>query len=482
MTASRLSLNIALSLFCFLVGLSPLASADSLQDALVSAYNNHPLLKAEQARLRAIDENYIQARAQSRPTIAITGSAAGSAVRTPFNFGPVQGAGNATITGTPIAGQLEVLQPIYQGGRLKAQRRQALTAIMAARESLRQTEQDILLAAATAYVDVIRDEHIADIRRNNVRVLSRQKEAAQVRFDVGAGTRTDTAQAGSRLAAADIGLAAADAQLAASRAIFRRSVGRDPVALNPIPQMIVPDTPEEMLTIALENNPRLNAARYNREASKYDVNIARAATKPSVSLSATAAAQREQILGFSQAEALSLTAQVSIPIFTSGLNQSRIRQAENVSTQRGYEVKDAEQGVTETLYRLWAQLDAAQRTLVASETQINAAKLAFEGVELEQEVGTRTVLDVLDAEQEVREAEINYINSQRELDVAIFQILAIMGTFTSEGLQLPADIYNPSDAFEGIRADGLHNLAQKRFPSLVNESVFDDIEPIKPTK
>jgi len=187
-------------------------------------------------------------------------------VRTPFAFGPVVGSGTVVITGTPISGQLQVLQPVYQGGRLKAQRRQALTAIMAARENLRQTEQDVLLTAANAYADVIRDERIADIRRSNVRVLFRQKEAAQVRFDVGAGALTDVAQAGSRLAAADIGLASADAQLAVSRAAFRRSVGRDPVALSPVPKMIVPDTVEEVLAIALDNNPRVNAARYNRSA------------------------------------------------------------------------------------------------------------------------------------------------------------------------------------------------------------------------
>jgi len=177
-----------------------------------------------------------------------------------------------------------------------------------------------------------------------------------------------------------------------------------------------------------------------------------------------------------------LTAQVSIPIFSAGLNQSRIRQAEQTKTQRGFEIKNAEQALTESLYRLWAQIDAAERTLIASETQIEVAKLAFEGVQLEQEVGTRTVLDVLDAEQEVREAEITYINARRDLDTAIFQLFVIMGTFTSEGLQLPADIYNPSESFEDNRSDILHNFAKKRVPSLVNDSVFDDIKSEKNNK
>ena len=281
-TARKFSMRglIALTVFG---GLPTYASADNIQDALISAYNSNPQLKAEQARLRSIDENYFQARAQSRPTIALNGSVAGSAVRTPFNFGPVVGGGPVVITGTPISGQIQVLQPVYQGGRLKAQRQQALTQILAARENLRQIEQDVLLAAGLAYLDVLRDEQTANIRRNNVRVLSRQKEAAQIRFDVGEGTRTDTAQADSRLAAAEIGLASADAQLASSRAAYRRTVGRDPISLDAAPRLIVPNTQEEALEIAINNNPAMNAARYNLEASKYNVNIARSATKPSVS-------------------------------------------------------------------------------------------------------------------------------------------------------------------------------------------------------
>jgi len=443
----------AITAFAIFGGLTGVALADTIQDALVAAYNSNPQLKAEQARLRSVDENYIQARAQSRPTITLNGTAAGSAVRTPFSFGPVQGAGPTVITGTPIAGQIEVLQPVYQGGRLKAQRRQALTQILAARENLRQIEQDVLLAAALAYLDVLRDEQTAHIRRNNVRVLSRQKEAAQIRFDVGEGTLTDTAQADSRLAAAEIGLASADAQLASSRAVFRRTVGRDPISLTPAPRLIVPNTPAEALEIALGNNPAISAARHNLEAQKYNVNIARSATKPSVSLSGTVAAQREQILGFSQAEAA-------------------IK----------YEIKDAELELSQNIYQLWAQIDAAERTLVASERQIQAAKLAFEGVQLEQDVGTRTVLDVLDAEQEVLNAEINYISTRRELDAALFRLLAAMGTFTSSGLQLPVNIYDPDVSLNDNRSDILHNIASQRLPSLVNESVFEPVIGAEPVK
>ncbi|MEP6343532.1 MAG: TolC family outer membrane protein [Maricaulaceae bacterium] len=457
------------------------ASADSLKDALASAYSNSPRLQAERARLRETDETYIQARSQSRPTITLAGTAAGSAVRTPqFSFlGPVEEQ-TETITGTPVQAQLEILQPIYQGGRLRAQRQQALSSILAARENLRSAEQNALLEAATAYADVIRDEAITRIRRNDVRVLARQREAAQITFDVGQGTRTDMAQADSRLAASNIGLASADAQLEVSRAAFRRAIGRAPVDLQPIPSVVIPNSVEEAIGVSLEKNPDLRAAYHNRSAIGRNIDIARSSTKPSVSLSATAASQREQILGFGQADAFTITAQVSVPLFSAGFNQSRIRQATEVKTRLGYEIEQAELEIIEAVTQLWAQFSAAQSILISSDVQVEAAKLAFEGVTLEQEVGTRTMLDVLDAEQEVLNAEINHLNAQRDLDVAIFQMLTMMGTFTAESLSLTIDAYDPGKNLEIVRSDKLHRLGQRVLPSFVSDDIFEEHEGTSP--
>lgn len=440
------------------------AYSESLTDALISAYNKNPSLQAERSRVRAIDETYIQARSASRPTITLNGTFAGSAIRTPqISFFAPEGE-LATQTGTPAAAQLEIIQPVYQGGRLKAQRAQALNGIMAARENLINQEQSIFLDAATAYVDILRDEAITNIRRNNVRVLVRQKEAAQIRFDVGAGTLTDVAQADSRLAGADIGLANADAQLEVSRAAFRRVVGRDPVNLEAVPRIVIPNSVNEAFAIAIENNPQLNAARYNRDASEYDIDIAKSATKPSLSLSATAAAQRDQILGFQQADALTLTAQIRVPIFSAGLNQSRIRQAAHTKTRLDFEIRDAELGLRQRAEQVWAQMEAAERTLIASATQLKSAQLAFDGVELEQQVGTRTALDVLDAEQEVLNAQINQFNAQHNLDVSIFQLLSLMGTFHSQALQIPVEFYDPADNLEDVKSDILYRLKENFIP------------------
>jgi outer membrane protein len=200
------------------MSVSPKAYGETLQEAFVSAYTNNPRLMAERARVREFDENYIQARAQGRMTSSLSGSLGYSGVRLPntgFAGQPI--GGYSTSFTEPASLQLQVIQPLYQGGRVRALKQQAKAGIMAAREGLRNTEQNLFLSVATAYSDVLRDEETANIRRSNVRVLTRQLTAATVRFDVGEGTRTDIAQAQTRLSAAEIGLAQADAQLQVSR-------------------------------------------------------------------------------------------------------------------------------------------------------------------------------------------------------------------------------------------------------------------------
>jgi len=216
------------------------AAAETFQEALISVYNSNPRLQAERARLREVDENYIQARAQGRLTANVSGTYGYTAARTPASNNPFTGGSGGSVNGHPHSAQLQIIQPLYQGGRVKALKKQAKSSILAARESLRNAEQSIFLSAANAYIDVIRDEETARIRRNNVMVLSRQQLAAKDRFDVGEGTRTDIAQAQSRQAAAESGLAQAEAQLQASRASYKRIIGHPPVDLQPAPQFEQP--------------------------------------------------------------------------------------------------------------------------------------------------------------------------------------------------------------------------------------------------
>ena len=413
-----------------------LTGSDTLQSVLASVYNSNPRLLAERARLREVDENYIQARAQGRPVLSAGATADAQLVRTPVsnNF---FGASGGTTTGTPYAGQVSLIQPVYQGGRIKALKRQAKAGIMAARAGLDNAENNIFLSAANAYVDVLRDEEAASIRRNNVRVLQRQLTAANDRFDVGEGTRTDIAQAESRLAAAEAGLAQADAQLEISRALFVRIVGRMPNQLQPVPDFVLPQSLDEATRLARDNNPQLLAAYYNELAGDAAIDVARAAGRPSLSLQGSLVASRETILGIEETDQATIGAQLSIPIFSGGLNRSRVRQAEHARTRLGFESRDTERAVDQTIAQVWAQMQAARQIVETSSRQVAAAEVAFEGVTLEQQVGTRTQLDVLDAEQETLNARLNLINAERDLDAAIFQLLSVIGVFDADGITLP---------------------------------------------
>ena len=458
-----------------LLGSGSLASAETFQEALVSVYNGNPRLQAERARVREVDENYIQARAQGRLTATASGSYGTTTTRSAGSI--FTGGGDSYVNGDPKSAQLQVIQPLYQGGRVKALKKQAKSSILAAREGLRNAEQSIFLSAANAYIDVIRDEEAARIRRNNVMVLSRQQLAAKDRFDVGEGTRTDIAQAQSRQAAAESGLAQAEAQLQASRATYTRIIGHPPVDLQSVPQFELPRSLEVAIGLARENNPQLLAAYFNEDAAGSAIDVAKSASRPVLSLNGTAGVTRDQVLGIGEADQASLTAQLSIPIFTGGLNRSRVRQAKHAKTRLAFEVRDTELAVDQTVAQIWAQLDAARLSLRASRQQVTAAEVAFEGVDLEQKVGTRTTLDVLDAEQEVLNAKLSVIEAERNLNAATFQLLTTIGVFDVEGIRLPVTSYDPAQNFEAVKYQGMTAIADRYVPEFVQDAA-DEIAEI----
>ncbi len=448
------------------LGVTPTAQAETLQQALISAYNNHPRLKAERARVRESDEDFVQARSQGRLQSTLSGNTGASVTRR-TDFGVFGAEGLATSSNFPRALQLEVIQPVYAGGRVRALKRQAKAGVFAARETLRGIEQNIFNQAATAYIDVLRDEAAARIRRNNVKVLTRQQQAAQDRFDVGEGTLTDIAQAKSRLAAAEIGLAQADSSLQSSRATYRRVIGHTPSNLTVPPQFVLPDSVEQAKRLAQENNPQLLASLYNEQAADAGIDVAKAASKPTLSLNAAAQSAGGQSSGIDRIEGAQITANISIPIFTGGLNRSRVRQASHAKTRSVFETRDTQRAIDQAVEQLWAQLEASKRSVIASQQQVDSARVAFEGVVLEQQVGTRTTLDVLDAEQEALSAQLALLDAQRSLNISTFQLLETLGVFEARALQLPTDYYNPAQNHENVKYWGLKQTADKFIPKSV---------------
>ena len=468
------------------------SSAQTFQEALAAAYQSNPGLMAERERVKEADEQWIQARALGRPSSNASISVAPTVVRVPNStFGGPLATGNSTDLIVSRQAGVEVIQPIYQGGRIRAQKSQAKAGIMAAREGLRSVEQSILQQAANAYVDVLRDEQAARIRRNNVAVLIRQQEAAQVRFDVGAGTRTDIAQADTRFAQARIGLAQAEAALQASRASFARVMGFAPESLSEVPSIALPATLEEATQIAKAANPQLLASYFNEQIADAGIDVARSANKPSVSLNGSVGLLRESLGGLTEAESASVTAQVVIPIFAGGANRSRVRQAKSARNRAEFESRDLERAIRQNVMQLWAQIEAADISVEAARDQVSAAEVAFEGVELEQQVGTRTALDVLDAEQELLNARLNVLDAERVRNQATFQLLTVLGAFDAQSLQLPVETYNPRENFETVRQDGYQDFVDRYVPDLLqardaDEDVFEtetlETPPVRPSR
>lgn len=418
--------------------------------ALAASYKDDPSLEAERLRVKEVDENYIQARAQSRPQISANANLAETALRRPS--GPD---GLSTEWGNPRDATVTITQPIYQGGRLKALKRQAKAGIMAARERLRNAEQTTTLSSATAYADVIRDEEIAKIRRDTLRILARQQQAAEDRYDVGEGTTTDIFQAQARLADAEIGLAQAEGQLASSRARYTRLIGHSPTVLEAIPALNVPKTVDDAVEIARVNNPQLRALTRDFDASFEAIKIAEAAGKPSLALSGSAGAERGQLFGLSRREDASLALQLRVPLYAGGGNQSRERQAALTRDRLYYEVIETERAVDEAVRQLWANRAASVISLAEARAQEAATRAAFDGVKDEQLFGQRDLLDVLNAENEWQNARAQVVTARRNIQIATFRLLNVMGVFDARHLSLPVALYDP--------AQNLNQIAQSRF-------------------
>lgn len=455
-------------------GLVGPAAAQSFEETLISAYETNPRLLAERARVRETDESYAQAQAEGRLQASASGSYGITGGETVFRqTSPFGGTTDSRTEGefTPGNAAISLQQPLYQGGRVRALKDQAKAGIYAARENLRAIEQAVLLGTATAYVDVIRDEETARIRRENVRGLTRLLSAAETRFEAGEGTRTDVAQARSRLAAATSGLASADAQLAASRAAFERSAGFPPEVLSDIPDLDIPETVSIAESVARYNNPEINALRYNAQAAEAAVDVAKSAYKPSVSLTGNLSAGDRVSPTTIETREASVLAQVTVPLLSGGLNKSRERAAKAARTRTRLEIRDGERAITQEVVSAWWAYEAAIIALEASEEQAAASELAFDGVELENQVGLRNALDVLDAEQEVLNARLAVAQSRRDADAAKFRLLSAMGLFDAESLKLGTSYYDP--------AENMDEVSRWLIPKSVEDTAKDAVDTVR---
>ncbi|WP_334162724.1 TolC family outer membrane protein [Phenylobacterium sp.] len=425
------------------------AAAETLADAIAMAYESNPTLQAQRATQRALDETYVQARSGWRPTLSLTGSANYSETRTPRmalmvdtngdGVPDTQRPGTTTFSeSNSAAAGLSFSQPIWTGGRVASAVSAVQSDILAGRENLRRIESQVIGQVVQAYADVRRDQEALRIRQENVSVLQRQLEESDARFEVGEITRTDVAQSQARLAAAQSQLQVAEAQLGNSRSNYAAAVGRNPGTLEPEPSLafLLPPTVDEAFTVAESYNPQLRAQQFAEQASRARVAGARAERMPTVSVNSglTFGGPAEPFDRDLYSREFTARATVTVPLFNGGLTTSRIRQSIERNNADRINIETQRRTVLQQVTQSWNQLIAARANIGSTAEQVRAARIAAEGTRQEQQVGLRTTLDVLNAEQELRNAELSQVSARRDEYVAAASVLSAMGRLEARNL------------------------------------------------
>ena len=434
----------------FLVGpglsLNP-ASAESLTDALVAAYQSNPDLMSARAEQRATDEQVPQALSGWLPTVTAQGSYGAARKR----YSPTSAASSITDHTRPLTGAVTLDQNIFASGHTVASTHVAEYTVAAGRDSLVNTEQQTLLNAVVAYMDVIAGQSVVELTKNNVDVLSRQLDATRDRFRVGELTRTDVAQSEARLSGSRTALTQAEAQLTAARSAYAKVVGHSPSKLEkPAPSSLVPQSEEQAREAAEAANPIIQAARNTEKARRSAISVAKSDLLPSVDVQAQYSYGRETTTGVQRGDESSIVGVLTIPIFQGGSEYSKVREAKELHSQSMIDISVAERAVSENVANAWEAVRSARASIISSEEQVKANKIALEGVKQEEEVGSQTTLDVLNAEQELLNARVTLVTAQRNLAVADYGLLASTGQLTAKSLNLPVKYYDPKENYDDV--------------------------------
>jgi outer membrane protein len=411
-----------------------------LREALLETYNSNPTITAQRANLRSIDEGVAIARSGGRPSIS--GNAG-------INQDVTRVAG---ITGRNASAGVDLAYPLFQGGRVKNSVRAAESRVEAGRADLRSTEGDIFTEAVAAYMDVIRDRSIVALNQNQVKVLDTDLQASRDRFEVGDLTRTDVAQSEARLSLARANLATAEGRLSSSEENYRRVIGKLPDDLEPPPPLPqLPQTPDQAADVALSENPDIAAIREQIRAAGLDVRVVRADRLPTLSTIANGTyinnlGTNDTDLGIQNSQtSAGVGLQARIPIYQGGLIGARVRQQQAIQSQLMEQGIAVERGVVAEVRAAFSTYQAALEAIEANQTAVDANMLALEGTRAEQSVGTRNVLDVLNAEQELLNSQVALVTARRDAYVAGFALLNAMGEAEAEDLNLDGGaLYDPA--------------------------------------
>ena len=442
-----------------IAGLSPMAgAAETLDDALARAYMGNPTLNSARATLRSVDEGVPQARAQSRPSASVTGSAGRADTHAGMTTTGSAASGtsssgfpNAWTPSSPRSAGVAVTQPLYQGGAIDAGIARAEATVLAQRAALLDTEQTVLLQAATAYLDVVQAQALVELQSNFESVQKRDLEAFQGRFRAGEVTLTDVSLQEAQVASATAARVSAEGALITARSVYARFVGAAPGKLV-LPKLsyALPANLEEAVAEARGRSPKVVSAIHGETAAKAAVDVADAGLLPTVSVTASALHNLDRTRRGDFSTVGSVIANVSLPL-DGGSLAAKSRAARQSANAARINVEEAGREVQDSAISAWQGLATARANITSYQAAVRADELATEGMRQQVAVGSSTVIDMLNTEQTLLNARVNLVKARHDEGVSIFTLLAAVGELTAQTLKLPVQYYDYEAHYRSVR-------------------------------
>jgi len=424
------------------------ANAKTLNEVLDYTYENSWSINAERAGQRAVDENVAIAKSGFRPQIAGVGSIGRSYNRNKYDYSP----NKTELYKTPDDVSIQLKQPIFSGLSTVQAVNAAKSQARAGRQGLVSAEQSVLLDAVASYMDVVRDKAVLDLRENNEKVLKEHLNSYRKRFKVGGLTRTDVAQSEARAEGATAARIAAEGNLKVSQANFFSVVGLPPEDLEDVADFKhgLPETLDEAIDYAMDHSPQIRAAKYAKDAASYSVKSKKGELMPQVDMTAAAGHQHEQMT-VDKGDYWQVKANLTVPIYSAGADYAAIRQARQNENKAKILWDKTVQDVRAGVISAWEYYTASQAQLASINAQIKASKMALDGVIREAKVGSRTVLDVLDAEQEHLNNQVTLVKTHRDAIVSGYALLAAIGRLNPTDLGLSVKPYDAKEYYNDVK-------------------------------
>ena len=433
------------------LGFSTLAHADDIFAVLAQTYASNPTLQAERAYLRSVDENVALAKSGYRPSLSLQGG---------YRDGEnkiKKGVGNGGEYNN-LSGAAVVSQPVFSGFSTVNSVKAADRNVKAAQNNLANIEQNVLLSASTAYLDVVQNRAIVELQKNNEELLLKKLDETLERFKVGEVTRTDVSQAQARHSQAVSDRIASEGTLQASIATYIELIGAEPTELTEPTQIknLVPTSYDSALDVALKNSYTIKQAQHLYAARGYEVYANTGALFPTLTLDGSLSRSKSEQEAFdTTTDNAEWGINLSIPLYAGGATRAKIRQSKYLKWQAQEGVLEAKRSVKAAVQSAWEYLKSNESQLKAIEAQINANAIALEGVQKEEALGNRTILDVLDAYQELLNSKVNDVKARRTYYVSAMNLLASMGKMTAKELKLDVELYDAEKHYKNTKGKWL---------------------------